>query len=70
VIPTPALDKLAERGLRYTNFHSTALCSPSRAALLTGRNHHNVSFGNIAEASTGFPLPLKADMLSPKINVS
>lgn len=55
VIPTPTLDRLAERGLRYTNFHSTALCSPSRAALLTGRNHHNVGFGNIAEASTGFP---------------
>ncbi len=55
VIPTPTLDKLAEEGLRYTNFHSTALCSPSRAALLTGRNHHNAGFGNIAEASTGFP---------------
>jgi hypothetical protein len=55
VIPTPVLDKLAAQGLRYTNFNSTALCSPSRAALLTGRNHHNVGFGNIAEASTGFP---------------
>ena len=55
VIPTPALDRLAQRGLRYTNFNSTALCSPSRAALLTGRNHHNVGFGNVAEASTGFP---------------
>ncbi len=55
VIPTPALDELAAEGLRYTNFNSTALCSPSRAALLTGRNHHNVGFGNIAEASTGFP---------------
>ena len=55
VVPTPTLDKLAEQGLRYPNFNSTALCSPTRAALLTGRNHHNVGFGNIAEASTGFP---------------
>ncbi len=55
VIPMPALDQLATEGLRYTNFNSTALCSPSRAALLTGRNHHNAGFGNIAEASTGFP---------------
>jgi len=55
VIPTPVLDSLAASGLRYTNFHSTALCSPSRAALLTGRNHHNVGFGNIAEAATGYP---------------
>jgi arylsulfatase len=51
----PVLDELAAEGLRYTNFNSTALCSPSRAALLTGRNHHHVGFGNIAEASTGFP---------------
>jgi arylsulfatase len=55
VIPTPTLDKLAAAGLRYTNFNSTALCSPTRAALLTGRNHHAVGFGNIAEASSGFP---------------
>lgn len=55
VIPTPALDQLAEDGLRYTNFNSTALCSPTRAALLTGRNHHNVGFGVIAEQATGFP---------------
>src|SRR5208283_1773595 len=41
VIPTPALDRIANAGLRYTQFHSTALCSPSRAALLTGRNHHS-----------------------------
>ena len=44
-IPTPALDRIAENGLRYTNFHSTALCSPSRAALMTGRNHHVAGFG-------------------------
>ena len=41
VIPTPALDRVAKDGLRYTNFHSTALCSPTRAALITGRNHHS-----------------------------
>jgi hypothetical protein len=55
VIPTPALDQIAKAGLRYTEFHSTSLCSPSRAALITGRNHHSVGFGVIAEASTGFP---------------
>ncbi|MDI1352623.1 MAG: sulfatase-like hydrolase/transferase, partial [bacterium] len=55
VIPTPVLDNLAKNGLRYTNFNSTALCSPSRAALITGRNHHNVGFGNVSEASTGYP---------------
>ncbi len=55
VIPTPALDRIAEAGLRYTSFHTTALCSPTRAALLTGRNHHEVGFGNVAELSTGFP---------------
>src|SRR5712671_2684490 len=42
VIPTPAMDRIAARGLRYTDFHSTALCSPTRAALITGRNHHSV----------------------------
>ncbi len=55
VIPTPALDRIAKAGLRYTQFHSTALCSPTRAALITGRNHHSVGFGVIAEQSTGFP---------------
>ena len=55
VIPTPTLDQLAADGLRYTQFHSTALCSPTRAALITGRNHHSVGFGVIAEQSTGFP---------------
>jgi len=55
VIPTPALDRVAAMGLRYTNFHSTALCSPTRAALITGRNHHSVGFGVISEQSTGFP---------------
>jgi arylsulfatase len=55
VIPTPALDRVANAGLRYTQFHSTALCSPTRAALITGRNHHSVGFGVITEQSTGYP---------------
>ena len=55
VIPTPALDRIAAAGLRYTEFNSTSLCSPTRAALITGRNHHSVGFGVIAELSTGFP---------------
>jgi arylsulfatase A-like enzyme len=55
VIPTPALDRIAAMGLRYTNFHTTALCSPTRAALITGRNHHSVGFGVISEAASGFP---------------
>jgi arylsulfatase A-like enzyme len=55
VIPTPALDRIAANGLRYTNFHSTSLCSPTRAALITGRNHHSVGFGVVTEQSTGFP---------------
>jgi len=55
VIPTPALDRLAKAGLRYTNMNSTALCSPSRAALITGRNHHSMGFGVVSEQATGFP---------------
>ncbi|MBL8874794.1 MAG: arylsulfatase [Phycisphaerae bacterium] len=55
VIPTPALDRIAKTGLRYTQMHSTALCSPTRAALITGRNHHSAGFGVISEQSTGFP---------------
>jgi len=55
VIPTPAMDRVAKAGLRFTQFHSTALCSPSRAALITGRNHHSVGSGQIGELSTGFP---------------
>jgi arylsulfatase A-like enzyme len=55
VIPTPSLDRVAQAGLRYTQFHSTALCSPTRAALITGRNHHSVGFGVITEQSTGYP---------------
>ena len=55
VIPTPALDRVAKAGLRYTQFHSTALCSPTRAALITGRNHHSVGFGVVGELATGYP---------------
>ena len=55
VIPTPAMDRVAKMGIRYTQFHSTALCSPTRAALITGRNHHSVGFGIISEQSTGYP---------------
>jgi hypothetical protein len=55
VIPTPAMDRIAKMGLRYTQFHSTALCSPTRAALITGRNHHSVGFGVVAEQATGYP---------------
>jgi arylsulfatase A-like enzyme len=54
-IPTPALDRIAKAGLRYTHFHSSALCSPTRAALITGRNHHSAHFGMVAEAATGYP---------------
>lgn len=53
VIPTPNLDRIANDGLRYTQFHSTALCSPTRAALITGRNHHSAGFGVISEQATG-----------------
>ena len=55
VIPTPALDRIAANGLRYTNFHSTSLCSPTRAAIITGRNHHSAGFGVVAEQATGYP---------------
>ncbi len=55
VIPTPTMDRVANEGLRYNNIHSTALCSPTRAALITGRNHHSAGFGVISEQATGFP---------------
>jgi arylsulfatase len=55
VIPTPNMDRIAQQGLRYTHFHSTAVCSPTRAALLTGRNHHQAGNGVIPELSTGYP---------------
>ena len=54
-VPTPNLDKLASEGLRYNRFHTTAICGPSRAALITGRNHHNAGTGFLSEWATGFP---------------
>ena len=54
-IATPTFDGLAARGLRYTNFHTTSLCSPTRACVLTGRNHHSVGMGRIIQLATGFP---------------
>ncbi len=54
-IPMPTLDRLANSGLRYTNMHVTALCSPTRAALLTGRNHHSSNTGAVQDVATAFP---------------
>lgn len=62
-IPTPNLDRLVKRGLVYSRFHTTAMCSPTRAALLTGRNHHAVHSGVVANLATGFP---GYDTLIPK----
>ena len=55
VCRTPNIDRLASGGLRYSNFHTTSLCSPSRACLLTGHNHHTNHLGVISEAATGYP---------------
>src|SRR5439155_8874055 len=52
---TPNFEKLAGNGLKYNRFHSTALCSPTRQALLTGRNHHSVNMGGISEIATSAP---------------
>lgn len=54
-VQMPTMEKLADKGLRYNNFHTTALCSPTRAALLTGRNHHVCNMGSITETATAFP---------------
>ncbi len=54
-VPMPTLDRLAQAGLRYNNFHTTALCSPTRVALKSGRNHHTGNMGFITEMATGFP---------------
>jgi arylsulfatase len=54
-VATPSLDRVASMGLRYTRFHTTALCSPTRAALLTGRNHHSAGTGVVTEMGTGYP---------------
>ena len=53
-IPSPTMDRLAEEGLRFNRFHTTALCSPTRAALITGRNHHSAAFAGITEVATGY----------------
>jgi arylsulfatase len=54
-VPAPALERVAADGLRFNQFHTTALCAPTRAALLTGRNHHTVHMGRITEAANSFP---------------
>ncbi|MFM0643622.1 arylsulfatase [Paraburkholderia bryophila] len=54
-VDTPTLEQLAQHGLRYNEFHTTAMCSPTRAALLSGRNHHSVHTGQIMEMATGYP---------------
>jgi len=54
-IPTPAMDALAADGLRYPNFHTVGICSPTRASLLTGRNHHAVEFGTVSDLATPRP---------------
>jgi arylsulfatase A-like enzyme len=69
VCKTPHLDKLAAGGVRYNNFHTTALCSPSRSCFLTGRNHHSNAMAGITEISTGYPgyngrVPLSHGLLS------
>jgi arylsulfatase len=71
-LETPAFDGLAADGLRFTNFHTTSLCSPTRACLLTGRNHHAVGVGRVSELATGFPgyngrIPLSAPFLSERL---
>jgi len=69
LIPTPNLDQFAAAGLRYTRFHTTALCSPTRAALLTGRYHHSAATDTITELGDGYPgysgqIPASAGMVS------
>src|SRR6516162_6369492 len=54
-IKTPTIDRRAAQGLRYSGFHTTAMCSTTRAALLTGRNHHSVGVGCLANFDSGFP---------------
>jgi arylsulfatase len=68
-IATPTFDRLAANGLRYSNFHTTALCSPTRACLLTGRNHHANGMGRIVEFASGYPgydatMPMSNGMIS------
>jgi arylsulfatase len=69
LVETPVIDSLAANGLRYSNMHTTALCSPSRGCILTGRNHHSLGLASITETSTGYPgyngvLPFDRGMIS------
>jgi arylsulfatase len=69
LVNTPNIDRLVQNGLRYTNMHTTALCSPTRACVLTGRNHHSNGVASIMELATGFPgydgrMPFQNGMLS------
>ena len=54
-VPAPGLERVATDGLRFNRFHTTAICAPTRAAMLTGRNHHTVHMGHITEAATSYP---------------
>lgn len=67
-IPSPTIQKLADEGLRYNRFHTTALCSPTRAALITGRNHHTTTFGTIGEAATGYTTTSGALLCEDKLH--
>jgi arylsulfatase len=69
LVRTPNIDRLAHNGLRYTNMHTTALCSPTRSCILTGRNHHANGLASIQELTTGYPgyngsMPFENGMLS------
>src|SRR5579862_3782524 len=55
VIETPTAERLAQNGLKFNRFHTTALCSPTRQAMLTGRNHHSVNMGSVTELATSTP---------------
>ena len=68
-INTPNLDRLAQNGLRYTNMHTTALCSPSRSCILTGRNHHSNAMACITEGSTGYPGRQRRDPVRERLPV-
>ena len=74
-VPTPALDRVARQGLRYNQFHTTALCSPTRASLMTGRNHHTVHMGRIPEGANVFPgydsiIPKEAGTIAQILNMN
>ena len=69
LVETPSIDRVAEMGLRYANMHTTALCSPTRSCILTGRNHHSSGVASIMETATGYPgydarMPFENGMIS------